>query len=128
MNNIYWATDDETYNLDNLDEVIEHLLFDNSPDKIVGAKVSYGGAVPFNTDWVDADFVIDNIAERGYYEGGEWAEDFSDVSAEGREELQIFLSEWQAKHCVANFWKIKNTKKYIITQKDVDGYFANGGE
>lgn len=128
MNNTYWATDDETYNLDTLDEVIESLLFYNEPNEIVGSKVSYGEAVPFSTDWIDADFVIDNIAERGYDEGGEWAEDFPDVSAEAREELETFLSAWQSKHCIANFWKIKNTKEYTITQEDVDNYFANGGE
>ena len=128
MNKVYWATDDETYNLDTLDEVIEHLLCDNEPNEIVGCAVSYGEVVPFNTDWIDADFVIDNIAERGYDEGGEFALDFPDVSAEAKEELETFLSNWQAKHCVANFWKIKNTKEYTITQEDVDNYFANGGE
>ena len=121
IGNIYWSTDEETYNLDTLDEVIESLL-DNDPYDLVGCEVYYGTAKPYSTEWVDADFVIDNISEMAYGEAGEWALDFPNVSEEAKEELQAFLSEWQEKHCHASFYRVVNAQKYIITQEDVDKY------
>ena len=87
MSEIYWSTDDETYNLDTLEEVIEYLL-DDDPYSLVGVKVSYGTAKPFGTDWIDADFVIDEISERAYDEAGEWAEDFPNIKPEAKKELE----------------------------------------
>lgn len=122
IGNIYWSTDEETYNLDTLDDVLEYLLWDNEPAELVGGEVYYGTAKPYSTEWVDAAFVIDNISERAYDEAGEWALDFPNVSEKAKGELQTFLSEWQEKHCDAGFYRVVNAQKYIITQEDVDKY------
>ena len=111
---VFWSSDEETFNYDSLDELIAM-----DDDLEAGRTVYYGEAEAIGTNFVDADDVIEDIANRAYAEGGEHAEDFPDVSAEAKKELDDFLIAWQAKYCVPTFYRIRNVKEYTITEADI---------
>lgn len=70
----------------------------------------------------DAKDIIENAAERAYEEGGDYAEDFGDVSKEAVAELQELLSAWANKHCSVNFYTVHAPKKLTVTAEQADEY------
>lgn len=117
-----WSLNGEDFIYDELDDALDALY--NLDELAVGRVIEYGTAERPNRDWVTADDVIEQIGERAYDECGEWAEDFPSVSNEARAELSAFLSAWQATHCTATFWTVRNAKKYAVTAEDITDYYA----
>lgn len=108
-----WSTNNEDYRFDDLDDLIEH----EEPE--VGQAVWFGERVELGTGWVNASDVIEQIADRAYDVGDEYAEGFPEVSAEAKAELDAFLRDWQAEHCKATFFTIRNARQYVITADDL---------
>lgn len=116
-----WSTDDENFSYETLDE-----LLDSNKDIKAGDVVSVGVKQPHDTNWVDADDVISMIGERADDVAGEYAENFPNVSEQAIAELDQFLSSWQAKHCVASFYSVKDIVPHVITESDIE--YARAGQ
>ena len=114
----YWARDEEHFSYGSLGE-----LLDCNDDLQVGDTVYTGnGITPNPAEWVDADDVIEQLACRAYDEGGEFAEDYPEVSKEAKAELHELLAAWARKHCTPTFYLIKNVREYEITAEDLAPY------
>ena len=71
----------------------------------------------------DLDHVIEHMAERAYdSDAGEWADNYPDLDAAAKAELDIALAPlkaWARKHCQPKFLTIKEATPYIVTAEDV---------
>ncbi|WP_222833265.1 hypothetical protein [Pseudomonas sp. SC3(2021)] len=74
-----WSANDEMFNCDSLNELL------NENDNLAVGDI------------------IEMLGERAYDDVGEVAEDWPDVSAEARQELDAILGAWVSKHCAATF-------------------------
>lgn len=126
MNNteeIFYSADGETYNHSEIEDAIDELYCNTLEDEtIVGNVIYYGvGIRPEPIKLCDAVDIIDTLGNRAYDWGGEYADDFPNVSKEATDELNELLKGWYNKHLSVNFWKIdtKTIKEYIITEEDV---------
>lgn len=104
----------ETFQADSLRELI------NDYELGPGSVVHVGDVQEHGTNWIDANDVIEQIRDRGADEGGEFADDFPDVSAEAKAELDAFLARWQAEHCVASFFNVVNVRQHTIIEADME--------
>lgn len=110
-----WSADESDFSADSLGE-----LLDNNDDINIGDVVYYAEKKPPSAyDLCDADLVLEQIQCSADDIGGEYAEDFSDVSQEAKDELGNILAAWVTKHCNINFWTVKNIKEYIVTADDI---------
>lgn len=75
---------------------------------------------PTPEDLIGADDVIETIACRGSDYGGEWADDFPDVTKEAVAELDALLHAWVTKHCEINFWQVVNVREHVLSAEDVE--------
>lgn len=110
-----WSADEETFNDDNL----EDLLSSNDHLK-AGDTVWFGQAQhPDPGSYIDASDVIEMIGERGYDDGGDFADDYPQVSDEAKAELDASLKVWATQHCQPSFYLIKNIQPYVLTEDDI---------
>lgn len=107
-----WSENGEDFNAESLCELIEN------SELQPGQTVHFGEVKYHSTDWINADDVIEMIADRGCDEGGEYADDFPDVPDQAKQELGEFLTQWQAKHCVPSFFRVVNVKEHVITSEE----------
>jgi hypothetical protein len=116
-----WSIDAENFLYDCKEEAIE--ACDHSDTLTVGRAIDFGEVITFDpAKWCDSGDVIDVLIDRAGDAGGEWAEDYPDVSKEACAELDAFLSTWLRKYCTPHFYGIKKAKEYLITQEDIDAY------
>ncbi|PTT89986.1 hypothetical protein DBR45_56895 [Pseudomonas sp. HMWF031] len=110
-----WSADNEMFNCDSLNE-----LLNENDELAVGYTVWKGEKFPVNiTGYVDAGDVIEMLGERAYDDVGEVAEDWPDVSADARQELDAVLAAWVSKHCNATFYRVRNVVEYTLTTEDL---------
>ena len=113
---IVWSTNEEDFREGSLGELLDH--FD---DLEPGSTVYFGNAVyPTTNQLCDADDIIEMIGERAYDFGGEYAEDFPNVSQEATDELQSFIAGWISKHCVPTFYQVEKIQQRVLTADDFD--------
>jgi hypothetical protein len=112
-----WSANDEDFLYEDLQELLD----------AEGDWISEGDTVHVATrgefdpaSFISADFVIEVIGENAYENAGEAAEDFPDVTTEARKELADFLAQWTRKHCKPNFYKVLNSKPYVVTKTDLE--------
>lgn len=109
-----WSLNGEEYTRDSLAELI------TNEEVEAGATVWRGTArSPDPADYVDAEDVIDAIADRAWQKAGEFAEGYPNVSDEAREQLQAMLESWAREHARPDFFLIEDGKKYTVTAEDV---------
>lgn len=118
---IWWSIDEENYNYESLDELLDAEWGQQEHLK-EGATVYYGTIKIPSTSFVDASDIIDVISERAYEEGGEYAEDYPDYSEQDEKDLQEFITQWQARFS-PRFFTIKESKEYTLTAEDVKRYY-----
>lgn len=109
-----WSLDGEDYRYDTLGELLD------CNELSAGDVVHVGERAPHDpADWVDAEDVIENLACRGSDVGGEWADNYPEVSKEAKAALQTLLETWAREHAQPNFYGIRNAREYVITAEDV---------
>lgn len=109
-----WSTDEETYSYDTLGELLD------CNELVAGDIVYVGHAIDHDpTWWFDADQVIEAIGEAAHGDAGEHAEDYPDVTDEAKAELQTLLDAWITKHCTPSFYRVENSRQYVLTDEDV---------
>lgn len=119
-----YSRNDEEYNFESLHEVLQEM--DEDGDLREGAVYwEADSRRPEPAEFFDAERVIEEAAERAYEVGGDYAEDFGDVSREAIAELQSLLKQWADKHCTVSFWTVHGTKQMHVTAEMVAEYMAD---
>jgi hypothetical protein len=113
MSDIVWSRDDEVFNDESLRDLIDSNDFD------VGDTVYFGTKTDPSSQWVFADDVIEMIGNYAYDNLGSLAEDYPNVSDDAKKELDALLKQWQEKNCAPDFYAVRDSKKYVLTEKDL---------
>ena len=72
-------------------------------------------------EFVDSDAVIDTMANNASSsELGEWADDFPNVSADAKQELEDLLDACARKNCDCSFYRVKNIETFKIAHEDLE--------
>lgn len=104
-----------------LPELCDNVAWDTDDVLDVGSTVYVGKAqYPSRNRIIDAHDIICTMGERAYDIGGEYAEDFPDISGEAIVELDALLDAWFSKNCTVNFYEITNVVKRELTKEDFD--------
>ena len=110
-----WSINNEDFNCDTLDELLEDCQGDVRP----GQTVYFGTAkAPTIGSFISVDSVIEDIAARAYDFGGEWADDYPDVTLEHKAKLQALLESWLAECPAPRFYRVVDAKPYVLTESD----------
>jgi hypothetical protein len=119
-----WSANQEDFIYETLGD-----LLDANDELEAGSTVYVGEAEsPSYKQLCSADDVIEMMGERAYDVGGEWAEDFPDVTKEAVQELDALLLAWMQKHCHINFWTVNNVKPYVLTEEDAPSPAPQGDQ
>ena len=116
MKDIYYSSDEETFNYESIDEAICD-VFESENSFSVGDIITVYSGEPVKR--AASYFVRDiheDMNERAYDEAGEWGEDYPECNKEQRDELQKMVNaavdEWADKHNLQpKFYGIKNQKE-----------------
>lgn len=110
-----WSVDGEEFTYDSLGD-----LLDSRGDELrPGHKVWRGTAqLPTMSSLADAGNVIEDIAERAYDFGGEWAVDYPEVTPEHKAKLQALLEQWLAECPSPRFYQVTGVAPYELTADD----------
>ena len=112
-----WSINNEDFNCDTLAELLE----DNQGDVRPGQTVYFGTAkAPAISSFISVDSVIDDIRVSAYDFGGEWADDYPEVSPEHEAKLQALLESWLAECPAPRFYRVVDAKPYVLTESDFD--------
>jgi hypothetical protein len=104
-----------------LPELCDNVAWDTDDVLDVGSTVYVGTAkYPSRNRIIDTDDIITIMGERAYDIGGDYAEDFPDISRESIVELNALLDAWFSKNCTVNFYEITNVVKRELTKEDFD--------
>jgi len=115
-----WSVDKEDFNSITLGD-----LLDDNDELRAGDTVYVGDAtIPKTSHLCDAGDVIDTMRDRASDIGGEYAEDYPNVSNEAEAELNKFLSEWIGKHAHPTFYTVSNVRPYILGAGDFETVHA----
>ncbi|ABM37586.1 hypothetical protein [Polaromonas naphthalenivorans] len=112
-----WSDDvNEDFNYDSLAD-----LLGSNDELAVGDTVYVADAViPDPATYINADDILEQMGERAREDGGEYAEDYPDVSADAKQSLDAFVKGWARKHCTpTNFYKVSKVRDYILTARDL---------
>jgi len=102
-------------------ETLGDLILDNKQN-LEGREHVYVAEVyvPFASDFVSADDVLDGMLNRAHDECGRDAEDFPDATPAAIAELEEYLSAWADKHCPVRFYAIGAKHKYLLSKLDIE--------
>lgn len=121
MSSKCYSRNGEEFNHTELSDLLEEMAGDGDLNE--GAEYWEAEARHMEAaDFFDAETVIENAAERAYEEGGDYAEDFGDVSKEAVAELDALLTAWANKHCSVNFYTVHAPKKMAVTAEQAAEY------
>jgi hypothetical protein len=117
---IIWSKDEDIWDHapEDKSEVLQE-IYDSCEEGLqVGTIIYYGHRVQPNRVFIDADEVIEMIGNAACDNGGDWAWDYPDVSAEQKKELQDFLVKWQEQF-TPEWYEVKNVQEYVVTEEDL---------
>lgn len=118
-----WSVDQEDFNARSLAELIE-----NNIELHAGQIVYVGTAISPTADQLcDADDLIEMMGDRAHDIGGEYADDYPDVSQEAKTELNALLASWVTRHCPPSFYTVGGIKQYKLLESDLSGNQAGVG-
>lgn len=111
-----YSTNNEDFNHDSLWEAMEEL------DGIDGLEV---GQTVYEADatrhpagyYFDIGHMFEQMGERANDHGGEYADDFPDVSPDKQAELEKLIRAWLDANVKVNFYTVRNSKEITITEE-----------
>lgn len=110
-----WSAEDGHFRYDCLQD-----LLDSNDELKVGDMVYVGNAKHTEPSRIcNATDIIDVMERRSWDIGGEYAEDYPNVSKEAHQELDDFISQWIMKHCPPNFYQVVNVREHVLTEEDL---------
>lgn len=112
-----WSTNNEDFRYSSLEDLIDS----NSGELAVGQTIYVGeGRRPKLSEFCDANDVIEQMQNRGYDIGDEYADGFmDDISPDAKTELDGFLKSWMEKHVTINFYTVHDVREYVLTEEDL---------
>lgn len=116
--NFVYSTNGEDFDITEFSDLLDELE--------IGDVYYVGEAVPLTADVVANLRFVESMLEQldeWYYDILNWEgydNEFSDVSADAKQELCGFLKAWCEKHVSLNYWTVKNVVQKTLTQEDVD--------
>lgn len=119
MSEIYYSTDEEVFNYDDIGEAICSIFeCDDTLDVGTIITIYSGEAIKFNASSFVKD-ITEDMSERAYDEIGEHADNWPDCNKEQREDLEKLMAKtvdsWASKHNLhPKFWGIKNQKEIKV--------------
>jgi hypothetical protein len=117
-----WSRDEEDFHARSLCE-----LLDSHDDLKPGDTVWVGeGVHPEPERLVNEDAIIEHISEQAYDIGGEYADDYPDVTPEQAKELESLVAGWIKRACPPTFYTVENIKPYVLTHEDFSGALQTG--
>ena len=117
-----WSVDNEDFNNLTLGD-----LLDDHEDLKVGDTVYVGDAtIPRASQLCDSSDVIEMMGDRASDIGGEYADDYPDVSSEAKAELDEFLAKWIGKHARPTFYTASNFRPYVLSADDFETVSEEG--
>ncbi|MCC5904129.1 MAG: hypothetical protein JJT87_19630 [Halomonas sp.] len=114
---ILWSTNDEVFNHDNLQELIEDRELQAGDTVYFGTK-RHAQATDFTTN-ID-ELVIEGMQVQAEDDAGEVAEDYPSASEQQIQVLQTLIEAWATTYCEPDFYQVLNTRRYTITAADVE--------
>lgn len=109
-----WSANNEDFSHESLGD-----LLDSHDDLRPGDVVYRAEAhMPKVSHLVYADDVIEQIGDRAYDIGGEYAEDYPECTKEQAAELQTLLEQWLSECPPPRFFSVKNVQPYTLTEGD----------
>lgn len=114
---ILWSTNDETFNHDDLQELIEERQLQAGDTVYFGTK-RHAKATDFTTN-ID-ELVIEGMQVQAEDDAGEVAEDYPSASEPQIQVLQTLIEAWASTYCDPDFYQVLDTQRYIITAADVE--------
>lgn len=112
-----WSTNDETFNHDDLQELIEERQLQPGDTVYFGTK-RHAKATDFTSN-ID-ELVIEGMQVQAEDDAGEVAEDYPSASEPQIQVLQTLIEAWAATYCAPDFYQVLNTQPYTITAEDVE--------
>lgn len=110
-----WSFNNEDFNYDTLGDLMDDHAYDLKP----GDEVWRGTAkCPSMNSLVDAERVIEDVAERAFDFGDEYAEGYPEVSPEHKAKLQALLEQWLAECPAPRFYQVTGSTPYTLTRED----------
>lgn len=110
-----WSLNNEEYNFDSLEELMDSHGYELRPGHTVWRGTAKSPSI---SSLVDVESVIENMGERAYEIGGEYAEDYPDVSAEHQAKLKALLEAWLAECPAPTFYTVKDAQAYVLRAED----------
>ena len=100
----------------------------------IGDTIYEGVSVKFtSSEFVNAESIIEEIADSAFGEVGEYAEDWPTLSKDDLTELEKVIGDFlDSKGQAPRFWGVTNFRKRVLTEDDFSDYqndiqAANGG-
>lgn len=110
-----WSFNGEAFNHDTLGDLMDEYVYDLKPgDEVWRATAK----LPSISSLADADSVIEDIGERAYDYGGEYAEDYPEVTPEHKAKLQMLLEQWLTECPEPRFYQVGAVTRYILQRDD----------
>lgn len=114
---IVWSTNDETFNHDDLQELIEERQLQAGDTVYFGTKRN-AQATDFTTN-ID-ELVIEGMQVQAEDDAGEVAEDYPSASEPQIQVLQTLIEAWATTYCDPDFYQVLSTQPYTLTAKDME--------
>lgn len=114
---IVWSTNDEIFNHDDLQELIEERQLQVGDTVYFGTK-RHAQATDFTTN-ID-ELVIEGMQVQAEDDAGEVAEDYPSASEPQIQVLQTLIEAWATTYCDPDFYQVLNTQPYTLTAKDME--------
>ncbi len=108
-----WSTNGEDYRSYDDGDFLDHELK-------VGDTIYEGVSVKFTfSQFVNAESIIEEIADSAFGEVGEYAEDWPSLSKDDMSELEKIIGNFLDSKCQApHFWGVENVRERVLTEDD----------
>lgn len=111
-----WSVNDEDFRHNTLGD-----LLDEECELLPGQTVYRGTAKsPDIKSFIDVDSVIENIGERAWDVGDEYADGYPDATPEHKAKLQKLLEDWLAECPAPTFYSVIDSQPYVLAESDFD--------
>lgn len=109
-----YSTNNEDFNHSSLWEALEQIEGD---DGLTVGRVVYEADANRRAAgyYFDIDLMLEQMGEHAHEQGGEYADDFPDVSPDKKAELQKLISDWLDANVNVNFYTVNNRTEIAVT-------------
>lgn len=127
-----WSLDEEVFRdlVSSVEEAVAAAIEYHGGELEPGRIIYVGEVIPVGAgELIDADSVIDTMAERAFDAAGESSEDYlATVTQAQKDELHALIVGWADRVEEPGFWRVGKTVKHTLTTEDLDHSCEGGGK